>query len=256
MAQKKYTLFFHGKNKYGHEYDFPIISLDLVKMDELTSNYKNYYDLFKELPYEVKLFIKENLSKDIDLSDEKTFNTSMFIADNDNIRLEDVVFLYDSDVLNVSPEVLSKLLVNELIDKKDFQRLSLKTKSSKNIKKRYNFFKYLYDNYVKGKKVEVMMDLYDTKESFPCLRNDELMIASIATDKDNVIVLAKKLSQSFNTRRTLAFKIKKLHDEFKDDFMIDDLILDDYLMVEDVFEEIVKTTTEFEKKYYEEYEEA
>ena len=46
MITKKYTLYFKGKNKYGHEHDLPIVSLDLKSMDEYTSNYKSYDDLF------------------------------------------------------------------------------------------------------------------------------------------------------------------------------------------------------------------
>ena len=33
MANKKYTLYFKGTNKYGHEYELPIVSLSLRKMD-------------------------------------------------------------------------------------------------------------------------------------------------------------------------------------------------------------------------------
>ena len=44
MVLKKYTLYFKGKNKYGHEHNFPILSLDLKSMDEFTSNYDGYLE--------------------------------------------------------------------------------------------------------------------------------------------------------------------------------------------------------------------
>ena len=46
MANKKYVLYFRGKNKYGHYHKFPLVSLYLKTLDMYTSNYIDYVDLF------------------------------------------------------------------------------------------------------------------------------------------------------------------------------------------------------------------
>lgn len=55
--KNKYTLYFKGKNKYGHDKELPIISLYLNQLDTYLSNYTNYVDLFNNLPVEVSSFI-------------------------------------------------------------------------------------------------------------------------------------------------------------------------------------------------------
>ena len=54
MSLKKYTLYFKGENKYGHEHNLKIVSMDLKRLDEYTSNYIDYVQLFSYLPNEIK----------------------------------------------------------------------------------------------------------------------------------------------------------------------------------------------------------
>ena len=68
MALKKYTLYFKGKNEKGKEINIPIVSLELKKMDEFTTNYNNSYELFEDLPKAVKKILKEEFCYDIDFT--------------------------------------------------------------------------------------------------------------------------------------------------------------------------------------------
>jgi hypothetical protein len=209
MALKRYTLYFKGRNKYGHEHNVPIISLDLKTMDEYTSNFNGYLDLFNSFPERVVNFIKENLSYMIELNSEDVLSKCIFITDNDFSPLMDVIFKADEDVLTISEEELTKKIVSTKMSLSEFENALLKSSLNRHNNK-YEFFKYLYDAYVKDKKISCMIDVYDVARKFPNLSLDELMIAAIATDKDNIIILCKKLGQRLESRRNLAFRFKNL----------------------------------------------
>lgn len=206
MANKKYTLYFKGTNKYGHEYNFPIVSLPLKKMDMYTSNYKDYNDLFESLPTKIKNYIKDNLCNDLNSKLENNF----FITDDDFNPIMKVIFNEDIDVLYVTPKELEKLIINQKMSYIDFQKAIMKTNSNSISGKKYCFFKSLYEEYVKGKKILCMIDDYDVKKNLSNLDNDNTIIASIAVDEGNIRVLSKKISQTIETRRNLTFMFKKL----------------------------------------------
>ena len=65
MRIKKYTLYFKGINEYGHEHNIPIICVNLRQMDEYTSRFNNYLDLFNSFPIDVKKFIKNEFKNEI-----------------------------------------------------------------------------------------------------------------------------------------------------------------------------------------------
>ena len=73
MKIKKYTLYFKGINEYGHEHNIPIICVNLRQMDEYTSRFNNYLDLFNSFPIDVKKFIKYEFKRDINFNDNKSF---------------------------------------------------------------------------------------------------------------------------------------------------------------------------------------
>ncbi|MGN1268742.1 MAG: hypothetical protein ACI4U0_04520 [Candidatus Aphodocola sp.] len=206
MANKKYTLYFKGTNKYGHEYDFPIVSLPLRKMDIYTSNYKDYNDLFNSLPTKIKNYIENNLCYDKNGKLENNF----FITDDDFNPIMEVIFNDDIDVLYVTTKELEKLIINQKMSYIDFQKALMKTNSNSIYGKKYYFFKSLYEEYVKDKKILCMIDDYDVKKNLSNLDNDNIIIASIATDEGNIRVLSKKISQTIDTRRSLTFMFKKL----------------------------------------------
>lgn len=206
MANKKYTLYFKGTNKYGHEYDFPIVSLPLRKMDIYTSNYKDYNDLFNSLPAKIKNYIENNLCYDKNGKLENNF----FITDDDFNPIMEVIFNDDIDVLYVTTKELEKLIINQKMSYIDFQKALMKTNSNSIYGKKYYFFKSLYEEYVKDKKILCMIDDYDVKKNLSNLDNDNIIIASIATDEGNIRVLSKKISQTIDTRRSLTFMFKKL----------------------------------------------
>ena len=208
MALKQYTLYFKGRNKYGHEHNVPIISLDLKSMDSYSSKFSGYTALFDSLPKEVVSFIKENLSNRIDLNNNDVLSNCFFITDNDFSPLMDVIFKEDEDILTISEEELTKKIVSVKMSLSEFENALLKSSLNKHNNK-YEFFKYLYDTYVKDKKISCMIDVYDVARKFPLLSLDELMVAAIATDKDNILVLCKKLGQKIESKRDLAFKFKK-----------------------------------------------
>lgn len=258
MATKKYTLYFKGQNKYEKEYSLPIISLSLKLMDRYTSNYSNYSELYRCLPKEVRNFIKTNISYNVDLRSNNDLKNCFFITDDDFTPIMDVVFSHDVDILFLNTKELTESLVNEQMSPIDFRRSYLKSKRETNLKYKYDFFKYLCETYVKNFPVESMIDTYDAKLEFPNLNKDELLIASIATDRTNLLVLAKKLGQYLESRRNLAFALKKLHRKLNvDDFMVDSEMinsLNDDLDPAKMLSEIKENLEKFQKKYFKEYE--
>lgn len=218
MALKKYTLYYKCNDKKNNEINYPIISLDLKAMDKYTSMYDSYKDLIEDLPLEVKEFIKENF-------ENENNNSTMFITDSDFFPIMDVIFKKDSDVLYINEDELKSCIINIKMDVLEFQKILLNTKSNK-INLKYKFFKYLYETYVKNQKIKCMIDTYDTKRLIPNLIDDELVIASIATDQDNIKVLCKKLSQNIESKRNLAFKYKTLFNKItgKDTIISDSFI--------------------------------
>ena len=78
MNKKEYTLYFKGKNKYGHLHELPIATFDLKTMDFYTCNYINYIDLLENLPVQVKQFIKSELSNFIIIRSLQTLYLNFF----------------------------------------------------------------------------------------------------------------------------------------------------------------------------------
>lgn len=255
MPLKKYTLYFKGENKYYHEHNLPIISLELKKMDEYTSNYKNYNDLFVCLPKNIKTFILDNFN-----CDKNELSNNFFITDSDFNPIMDVIFEDNLDVLYIKSDELDNLIIRERMNNYEYQSILANLNVAQKAKKKYEFFKYLYYTYVKDKKISCMIDVYDASLNFPNLKEDELMIASIATQKDNIMVLCKKLGQNEEARRNLTFKFKELFNVISED---EEGILEFKKMIErknkdlnidDMAHEMLSKFDEFERKYKKEYE--
>ncbi len=226
-----YTLYFKLKDKTN----IPLLNMGLIKMDEFTTNFFDCNDLYSNLPNCVKEYIK---SKESDKDLEKRF----FISNETNNDIA-ILFNDDIDVLYVTLDELTEEILNNKMTIEEYQKVLLKSKLDSDVKEKYNFFKYLYENFVKNEKVKCMIDLFDTSKKFSNLKEDELYIASIATDKDNIIVLCKKIGQYLETRRTLAIEFKKvnnkvIYDENKRDIKIS---LDDInKMIEETFNNFIK----------------
>lgn len=258
MALKKYTLYFKGKNKYGHEHDFAILSLDLKSMDEFTSNYDGYQELFDSLPAELKEYVKNNLCHMIDLNNND-LSDNFFITDADFKPIMDVIFKKDMDVLYINESELKNAIIKEKMSYGEFQRSKLKTTSLNKALNKYNFFKYLYETYVKNKKISCMIDTYEVYKEFLDLPYDELMIAAIATDKDNITVLCKKLNQNIESRRNLALKLKKLFNSLDTGItkMTSSSLLSERkseLNDKELKDQMILNLEQFKRKYDKEYE--
>lgn len=259
MSEKNYTLYFKGTNKYGHEHTIKLLSLNLKQLDEYTSNYKDFLELFNSLNDEIKIFIKEKLSYKIDLSNNEEISECFFITDEDFSPIMDIIFESDRDVLYVTLDELTKMIINVKISPSDYQTIALKSKINEKVYIKYVFFKYLYNTYVLDKKISCMIDVYDTNKKFSNLAFDELMIASIATDKDNIMVLCKKLGQCLESRRNLALKYKKLYGKIKENSNIieENSIMDrknKNINIPQIKDSISKNFKEFKTAYVKEYE--
>lgn len=259
MANKKYTLYFKGINRYGHEHDYPILSLSLKEMDGYTSNYKDYCDLFKSLPSKVSNFIIDNLSSGIDLNNNEDLEKCFFITDNDFTPIMKVIFDNDIDVLYVTPKELEELLIKQKMSYEEFQKSLMKTNNLTTYKRKYDFFKYVYENYVKDKKVLCMIDDYDVKKSLSNLDYDNLIIAAIATDTDNIKVLSKKLSQTLESRRNLTLNFKKLFNSLESNGRLvsyEKLITRKNTEIEasEIFDNMLSHLEKFKIKYNRDYE--
>lgn len=260
MANKKYTLYFKGINKYGHEHNFPIISLNLKSMDEYTSNYDCYKSLFNSLPNEIKKYIKDNLGSMIDFDNENSLSEHFFITDSDFAPIMQVLFENDIDVLYIDQDELTNLIISEKMTRLELQTIKLKSSLNK-AKNKYEFFKYLYETYVKDQKVACMIDVYDANREFSNLSYDELMIAAIATDKDNIKVLCKKLGQNLESRRNLAFRFKKLFSIINDknsritSFSSVNKRKNANINSKELYDNMIENLNSFSKKYSKEYHE-
>ena len=200
MANKKYTLYFKSKNTNGDVYDIPIVSLPLKELDMYTSRYDNYNELFNSLPMEIKEFINSEFDTN-DLSEK------FYVTDYDFTPIMNVIFKEDIDVLCIEPSELKKLLENNLMSTEEFQKSLLK--SLGNVNNKYEFYKYLYETYVKNNKIKCMIDLYYVSKRNRNMDEDLKYIEAIATDRVNLLVLAKKLSQTDESRRNLTYMFKK-----------------------------------------------
>ncbi len=201
MANKKYTLYFRGEDRFNHKFDMPIVSLPLKELDVYTSKYENYNELFEALPEEIKSFINEEFDVD-------NLNDKFYVTDYDFCPIMNVIFKDDSDVLFLEPMELRKLLEDSVMSIEEFQKSRLRSIKKNKLRDKYEFYSYLYNTYVKNSKVKCMIDLYyvSKKENED---EDLKYIEAIATDKVNLLVLSKKLSQTEEARRNLTYEFKK-----------------------------------------------
>lgn len=253
MKIKKYTLYFKGINEYGHEHNIPIICLNLRQMDEYTSRFNNYLDLFNSFPLDVKKFIKYEFKKDVDFNDNKTLNEHIFITDNDFDPIMVPVFKENDDILYVTPDELIEKIVEAKMSVSEYQNSLIMINKNNKIQKKHEFFNYLYNTYVKNKKISCMIDVYETSKSFPNLESDDLILASIATDKDNIIVLCKKLGEEFESRRNLAFKYKELFNYINGNKKMSFKNSNNRINMDEVDDAILYNVNKFLKKYNKEY---
>lgn len=253
MKENQYTLYFKGLNKYGHDHTIKLISLGLKKLDEYTANYNNFIDLYESLDSEIKKFVEEELSCYIDLGNNEELSKHFFITDEDFSPIMDVIFSEDLDVLYITLEELTKLLIDYKMTFEEYQKILYKTDVSSEVNAKYEFFKYLYETYVLEQKIACMIDVYDASQKFPNLKSDDLIMASIATNKDNIMVLCKKIGQKLESRRNLALKYKRLISN-DNVLLTQDNIKDRIVKDIDEFKEIEKKNFfEFRKSYEKEY---
>lgn len=246
----KYTLYFKGVNKYNHEFLIPVIKMDLKSMDKFTSNYKDDVSMFKCLPNELKNYIKEISGKKF--NEDKLNGNFILRKDNDF----DIMYINDADVTYITQKELKEEVKKFLISIKDVQRLLLKHINN-DLKLKYEFFKYLYDNYVKDKEVYKMIDTYDVKRLYPTLKGDKLLIASIMSDKDNIVVLLAKIGQTNAGKRDVAIKFKRLYESLNNDYYLNNELIksrfNDGLDIKNMKRQILDNLYEFKEEYEREY---
>ena len=253
---KSYTLSFKGINNYGYEFIIPIISMNLKNIDKFTTNYKDYLSMYECLPNNLKKYIKEISGKKMNLKDEETLKKCFFIVD-DNDNNYEIILRENADITYITPSELKKELEDILMSKIEFQKSLIGLKSNIDLKYRYHFFKYLYNTYMKDKEVLKMMDTYDAKKMFPTLKGDNLMIAALATDKDNLVVLLKKIGQTSEGKRDVAIKYKRLYDKINGNMYLPKEIIRDRfnegLNVSAMKKTILGNLEHFKKEYEKEY---
>ncbi len=252
---KNYTLYFRSMNKYGHVFMIPILSMGLKDMDKYTSNYNNCLTMYNCLPNELKTYIKSIISNKVNLDDEN-YLKECFTLMIDNKTLP-IIFRYDADVTYITPKELKEEIKSVMLDEASFKQALMISNDNIGIKLRYNFFKYLYETYLKEKEVIKMMDTYDASGMFPTLKGDKLMIASLATDKDNLAVLLKKIGQTSEGKRDVAIRYKELYIKIKGDaYLPKDAIakrFNEGLNISKMKKEILNNLTQFKENYEKEY---
>lgn len=258
MTNKEYTLYFKGKNKYGHYHELPILTADLKTMDLYTCNYINYVDLFENLPINVRQFIKDELSYGINLGNNNELKELFYLINSDNNK-EELLFNDDIDIVYINSLEVVELICNAKMTYKNFQNVVLNMTPSLYEKKRFEFFKYLYNKHVKRKELAKMIDTYDIEKFFGNLDEDNTLIASIATDHNNILVLCRKISQTDEGKRDLATKYKRLFSELNPEKSLIDYNRAKKMKSKDydeskIIQEITESFNNFEKEYQKEYE--
>ena len=121
-----------------------------------------------------------------------------------------------------------------------------------------DFFEDVYNKFVKNKRIITMMDTYDVNKKIPTLKDDKLVIASIATDRDNIILLCKKIGQNMIDRRSLASMFKKTYLLLGNNSILSDDVLKSRIEKDDsdtsYLDEMAKCFDEYKKSYDKEYE--
>ena len=211
MKIKKYTLYFKGINEYGHEHNIPIICVNLRQMDEYTSRFNNYLDLFNSFPIDVKKFINYEFKRDINFNDNKSLGEHIFITDSNFEPIMEPVFKDNDDILYVTPDELIEKIVCMKMSALEYQNSLIMINKNNKLQKKREFFTYLYNTYVKDKKISCMIDVYDASKNFPNLDSDDLLIASIATDKDKNWPTLKEYKSKWERKgeRTCGYTIFK-----------------------------------------------
>ena len=253
---KNYTLYFKGMNGYGYKFVIPIISMSLKDIDKYTTNYKDYLSMYKCLPSDLKKYISKITNNKMNLNDEETLRKCFLISDSDGNNYE-IILRNNADITYITPSELKKELEDILMSKIELQKSLVGLKSNMDLKYRYHFFKYLYTTYMKDKEVLKMMDTCDSKKMFPTLKGDSLMIASLATDKDNLVVLLKKIGQVPEGRRDVAIKYKRLYDKINGSMYLEKEVIrkrfNEGLNVQDMKKAILSNLDNFKKEYEKEY---
>ena len=134
----------------------------------------------------------------------------------------------------------------------------LRSKTNTAIKQKYDFFEDVYNKFVKNKRIITMMDTYDVNKKIPTLKDDKLVIASIATDRDNIILLCKKIGQNMIDRRSLASMFKKTYLLLGNNSILSEDVLKSRIEKDDsdisYLVDMAKCFEEYKKSYDKEYE--
>lgn len=254
MADKNYTLYFKGKNKYGHIHELPIVTSSLKTLDIYTCNYMNYIDLFNNLPLDTKRFIEDEFGCSINFFDNNELKKCFYLSTDDSNDKLDLLFKDDYDIVYVSPIELTKLICKEKMSYKDFGHIILGISTNDVQKNRYSFFKYLYDKNVYKKPLLSMIDTYDIEKNFSNLDSDNTLVASIATDKNNIIILCKKISQTNEGRRDLSIRYKKIFKKTMIDSLEAEKRKNKVYNEDKMILKINQSIDEFKKEYFKQYE--
>lgn len=251
---KEYTLYFKNINTYGHEFIIPVLSMDLKSIDKFTTNYENELSMFNCMPREFKEYVKKILNKKVDINEIGLQNS--FILKDSNDKNIDILFSNDIDVTYITQKELKEQIKSILLTNSEMQDILLNKKND-DLNNIYNFFKYLFKNYLNEKSIIDMMDTYDTKNAFPTLSGEKLLIASLACDKDNIIVLLTKIAQTNEGKRDVAIKYKKLYTKiYNNQYLNENKIkerfnsgLDVLKMKSDILNNLKEFKNEYEKEY-------
>ena len=253
---EKYTLYFNFKNNYGHDKKLPILTLCLKDMDKFTSKYNNYSDLFNNLYDDVKEFLLSETKNGINMYDDEALKKHFSLENKDNKY--EIMFSCDLDVIYIKHDEIMNLVLENKMGFSDIEKSILRSKTNTAIKQKYDFFEDVYNKFVKNKRIITMMDTYDVNKKIPTLKDDKLVIASIATDRDNIILLCKKIGQNMIDRRSLASMFKKTYLLLGNNSILSEDVLKSRIEKDDsdisYLVDMAKCFEEYKKSYDKEYE--
>lgn len=193
------TLYFYGRDKYGHDNKIPILIGNIKVIDEYVAYCENYTMLFHFLPDAAKELIENNFCYGIDIGNNESMSKhfKLFkVGTNGGGRL---IFKSDEDVLYCDFNDVIRIAKQLVMSESQYNVSRLKINSAQIELIKYNFFKKLYETYVKGTSLIKTLELHG---------DDESKIHSIATSFENIKIIIYNAWQQNHPKRNLAWTLK------------------------------------------------
>ncbi len=250
------TLYFYGKDKYGHTVTIPLIIGNTRMIDEYVAYCINYTMLFNFLPDTAKELIKNNFCDKVTTDDNECMSKHFRLVKAGNTKPLRFIFKNDEDVLYCDYNDIIRIVSEWVMSESEYNNSKLKSGANEISLIKYDFFKTLYETYVKPMNIDRMLELKG---------DDEGSIHSVATSEENIKIIIYNAWQKTHDKRRIAWMVKdvltklnKLNDSFQKTLVLPDELQRRFnkrtLNVSNVKREIINNVLAFWSEYLKDYE--